>query len=160
RPGQLAMQIEYGLTLLRLPDAKGHAVLAEAAEQLERLRDAPAPPAASVQRLLAYLLTAPSLPKPPPIASVRELRARWVPARPRLLWRLAEHDFQAGEHRRAAETLERLVTLGRTGLYDRSEPFNPSLVGESALLNLGACYLKLRDFARAEACFVQLLSSP
>ena len=51
--------------------------------------------------------------------------------------------------------LERLVELGRTGTYDHSAAFNPALMRELALLNLGSCYLRLGDPRKAEVCFAQ-----
>ena len=56
--------------------------------------------------------------------------------------------------------LRRLLELGRTGGYDRSHRFDPAVVGEDALLNLGACYLQMGRLDEAEACFVQLAASP
>jgi hypothetical protein len=51
------------------------------------------------------------------------------------------------------------VQCGQTGFYDRSVGFDPSLIGETALLNLGACRLQLRDLEGAAHCLRQLLSS-
>src|SRR5438132_1393601 len=57
RPGRLPYLIEYGRTLLLANEPKGHAVLAEAVEQILPVRTAPSPPLPEVQRLLEYLLT-------------------------------------------------------------------------------------------------------
>jgi hypothetical protein len=76
---------------------------------------------------------------------------------PPLLWRDAEIGFAEGDFRRAAWALERLVECGRTGQYDRSETFDPSILGAPALMNLGACYTRLKEWDKAEGCFRQLV---
>jgi hypothetical protein len=162
RPGRLPYLIEYGRTLLRLNDPKGHEVLADAVEQLLPLRDAPTPPAiAEVGPLLEYLLTvSPAQSKCSLTADdARALALRWFPQSPPLLWRIAEQEFQRGELRRAAVLLEQLVQCGRTGFYDRSTGFDPSLIGDAALLNLGACRLGMGNLDGAEQCLRPLLSS-
>src|SRR5262249_20844686 len=68
--------------------------------------------------------------------------------------------YAAGDYRTAAALLEALLQMGRTGAYDHSANFMPNIVGESALLNLGACYLQLGEVDAAERCYGQLLDSP
>jgi hypothetical protein len=161
RPGQLRYQIDYARTLLLLHDPQGHAVYAEAVEQVLPQRQAARPPSVAVQTLLEYLLTVPpehcrsALPR----EEARALALRWFPASPPLLYLHAEHFFRQGEYRQAIELLERLLTLGRTGAYDRARMFDPGLVGEDALINLAACYRQLGDLERAEHCYRQLLDS-
>jgi hypothetical protein len=161
RPGQLHYLIEYGRTLLLLNDPKGHAVLAEAVEQIAPICDAPTAPLAEVQRLLEYLLTV----SPEHCLSrlaqsvARELALRWFPFSPPLVWHNAEHFFKTGNYRQAAGLLERLVQFGRTGQYDKSEGFHPGIIGDSALRNLGVCYTRLGELDKAEACFLPLLGS-
>jgi hypothetical protein len=158
RPGQLHYLIEYGRTLLLQNDPRGHEVMAKAAEQVAAAKDAPVATAAS---LLEYLLTAPPGQSRSPITpdQAAELALRWFPNSPPLLWVLAGRAFQAGDLRRAAGLLERLVHLGRTGTYDHSMPFDPTILAEPALLNLGNCYLRLGELDRAEACFGGALPS-
>jgi hypothetical protein len=162
RPGQLHYLIEYGRTLLRLNDARGHDVLAEAAGQVAAVRDAAAAPALKVQALLDYLLdTQPgSVRGPLTRADAHELAQRWFPASPPLLYKCAEDCFRRDDFRRARELLERLVHLGKTGGYDRSRAFDPGLVGDDAVINLAACHRRLGDLDRAEQCYRQLLDSP
>jgi hypothetical protein len=162
RPGQLHYLIEYGRNLLRLNDPKGHAVLAEAAELVSAASESPAAPNPTVASLLEYLLTVSPEQSRSRFSPLQagELARRWFSASPPLLWQLAQRAFQAGDFRDAAALLERLLHLGRTRTYDHSAAFDPSLMAEPALLNLGLCYLRLGDADRAEPCFMQLLSHP
>jgi hypothetical protein len=162
RPGQLHYLIEYGRTLLRLNDPHGHGVLAEASDLVLAAGEAPVAPAPTVASLLEYLLTV----SPQECrghlsrARARALALRWFPNSAPLLWALAQGSFQAGDFGDAAALLERLMHLGQTGTYDHSAPFDPDIMGEPALLNLGLCRARLGELDRAELCFAQLLSSP
>jgi hypothetical protein len=162
RPGQLHYLIEYGRTLLMAKEAKGHEVLAQAAAQVAAARDLPSPPSSKVQVLLNYVLAAPPNRPAGPLSydDARALALRWFPDSPSVLWTLAEQSFKRGHYADAAEHLRRLLHLGRCGAYDRSHRFDPDIVGNEALINLGACYLQLRKLDEAEACFAQLASDP
>jgi tetratricopeptide (TPR) repeat protein len=161
RPGQLHHLIEYGRTLLLLNDPKGHRLMAQAAEQVLAARAAPTAPNSTVARLLEYVLTV------SPEQSVShlsreealELALRWFPASPPLLWKMALQDYTAKNFRRAGILLRQLVQLGRTGTYDRSASFDPTIIGESALMNLGNCYLQMGQLESAQQCYQQLLDS-
>ena len=161
RPGQLHYLIEYGRTLLLLSDPKAHRILAEATEQVWAARDAPSPPTATVSRLLEYLITV------SPEQSVSrlsreeacDLALRWFPASPPLLWKIALQDYATKNFRRASILLRQLVQLGRTGAYDRSASFDPTIIGESALMNLGNCYLQMGQLEPAQQCYQQVLDS-
>jgi len=161
RPGQLHYLIEYGRTLLLLSDPKAHRILAEATEQIWAARDAPIPPAFTVARLLEYLITV--APEQSVSRLSREealnLALRWFPASPPLLWKIALQDHAAKNFRRASILLRQLVQLGRTGTYDRSASFDPTIIGESALMNLGNCYLQMGQLEPAQQCYQQLLDS-
>ena len=161
RPGQLHYEVELGRTLLALGEQRGHAVLAGAAEQLLAARDAAAPPSGKAQVLLEYLLTTPAPPNQARLSrpEAQALARRWFPTSPPLLYLLAQQAFQARDFAESARLLERLVELGRTGMFDRSRIFPPELVREEALVNLGACYRQLGQPARAVACYQQLLGT-
>ncbi|MFO0841899.1 MAG: glycosyltransferase [Gemmataceae bacterium] len=162
RPGHLHYLVEYGRTLLLLNDPKGHDVMAQAADLVLAAKDAPVAPMATAAPLLEYLLTVSpeqSRSRATP-EQAAELAGRWFPSSPPLLWVLATRAFQAGDYRAAAGLLERLVHLGRSNTYDRSAPFDPSLMAEPALLNLANCYLRLGDLDRAEATFGHVMQSP
>jgi tetratricopeptide (TPR) repeat protein len=161
RPGQLHYAIEYGRTLLHLNDPKAHAILAEAADQILPQQAEPKAPALKVQVLLEYLLTIPAdlcqakMSK----AEALELSLRWFPSSPPLLFICAQYCFQTGAIRRSAEILERLLQLGKTGQYDRSQRFHPGLVSDDALVNLAVCYRQLGELDKAEQCYRLLLHS-
>jgi tetratricopeptide (TPR) repeat protein len=158
RPGQVQVLIELGRTLLSLKEPRGHEVLAQAAAQIHRLASWPAAPAANVSALLEYLLTtSAAVHAPLPPAEVEDLAERWFPATPPVLWALALRAFRDQDFLRARDLLERLVDLGATGRYDRTAPFEPSLLGGLAWLNLGVCCAKLGQLDRAEQCFAKLL---
>jgi len=161
RPGQLHYLIEYGRTLLLAEDDRGHDVLAQAAAQVAALRDVPSPPSAKVQVLLEYVLGAPGQRPGGPLSydGARELALRWFPDSPNVLWALAQQSFRRRDYADAAEHLRRLLALGRSGAYDRSHGFDPGILGDEALINLGACYLQMRRFDEAEACLVQLVNN-
>lgn len=162
RPGQLHYLIEYGRNLLLLNDSRGHDVLAEAAEQVAAAAASPTAPLSTVASLLEYLLTVAPEQSRSRIgrSEAAALARRWFADSPPLLWVLARQAFEAGAFGEAAGLLERLVHLGRTGTYDRSAAFDPSIMAGPALLNLGHCYLRLGEPDRAEACFQQALSEP
>jgi hypothetical protein len=162
RPGQLHYLIEYGRNLLRLNDPRGHAVLAEASEMVAAAREGPLAPTPTVGSLLEYLLTVSPEQSRSQLSAQQagELARRWFPDSPPLLWHLAQRAFQAEEFQDAAGLLERLIHLGRTGSYDHSAAFDPAILAEPTLLNLGICYLRLADPDRAEWCFAQVAASP
>jgi len=159
RPGQLHYLIEYGRTLLHVADPKGHEVLAEAVEQILPARDKPQAPAMKVQVLLEYLMAAPTNLSKSRLSKEEalELALRWFPASPPLLFNCAQYCFEKGAMRKAAEILTRLVQLGKTGNYDRSQRFHPGLVGDDAMVNLAACYRQLGELDQAEQCYRLLL---
>jgi tetratricopeptide (TPR) repeat protein len=161
RPGQLHYMIEYGRTLLAVADAKGHEVFADAVEQILPARDAPQAPAMKVKVLLEYLMTVPKHLTKSRLSKEEalELALRWYPASPPLLFSCAQYCFEAGALRKAADILNQLVQLGKTGNYDRSQRFNPGLVGDDALANLAVCYRQLGELDQAEQCYRLLLHS-
>jgi hypothetical protein len=162
RPGQLHYLIEHGRHLLWLNDPRGHAVLADAAEQVRPFRDAPAAPTPTVGSLLEYLLTvAPHQSRSRILPTeAKELALRWFPNTPPLLWLLAQQAFRREDFREAAVLLERLVQLGRTGAYDRWAGFDGRIMRAPAIMNLGICHLRLGNLEVAEACFHQLRDDP
>jgi hypothetical protein len=68
--------------------------------------------------------------------------------------------FAAGNYSAAAALLERLIGLGQTGSYDGANGFAPDIVGPSAILNLGICWLNLQRWKESQACFLQVMNDP
>src|SRR5262249_48735993 len=148
-----------GRNLLLLNDPKGHEVMAEAIEQVVPHVEGAVPPSPDVQVLLVYVLTTTTERYRGRIsrAEAMALGLRWFPNSPPLLWALAEPRFRAGQFRAAVALLEQLVQLGRSGVYDRSQRFDPRIIGPWALLNLGQCFRGLGEPDKARPCFELLL---
>jgi hypothetical protein len=162
RPGQLGFTIELGRNLLWLNDPRGHEVLGAAAEQVRQSASAAAAPSPWVGSLLEYLLSVSPEQSRSPVTrdEARELAARWFPNTPPVLWALAGERFGAADYAAAAALLERLLEMGRTGVFDDAGGFAPDIIGPAARLNLGVCYLHLDRWDDAHVCFAQLLTDP
>ena len=162
RPDGLPYRIEQGRTLLLLGDDRGHDAMARALEVVLKHFGEPTAPTWKVAVLLEYLLDDPRGRARGRIGreAVGELAIRWFPTYPPLLWRLAGLAFEAGESRRAADLLERLIALGESQAYDRAARFDPAILGDQARTNLGACYVVLGDLDRAESVFRATLENP
>ena len=162
RPGRLHYVIEYGRNLLLLNDLRGHEVMGQAVSALQPYIDKPTPPNPEAQILLEYAINTPTgLYRgtiAPGLAVV--LALKWFPNSPPLLWSLAELCFKTNQIRPAAGYLEKLVELNATGLYDRTRPFDPRILGSWALMNLGQCRRALGDETGARACFEALRADP
>src|SRR5688572_22143190 len=59
-----------------------------------------------------------------------------------------------------AELLERIRELARTETYDQTVSFDPRLLREDVVLNLGVCYTRLARLRDAQECFQSLLEQP
>lgn len=162
RPGQLHYLIEYGRTLLLLDEPKGHEVMAEALAEMLRHRDEPHAPANNAGQLMEYLLTVSPEQSRCKLSDdeIYDLVVRWFAQSPPILWVLAEALFRKNQFRHAAFLLEQLVRCGRTGVYDRSTPFDPAVMGDGAILNLGACYSRMGQLDGALRCFASVAQSP
>jgi tetratricopeptide (TPR) repeat protein len=162
RPGQFYYLVEYGRTLLALGnDEQGWAVVAEAAEQLVPFLNRRAPFNTMVAPLLESLLQLPEDRLPPGISmnTLSDLSERWFPKAAPLLWIKAKREFSNGAFEEAERILRLLLEMGSAHSYDRSVGFNPAIVGDDALLNLGACLLRQGKMDEAERCFKGLLKS-
>ena len=162
RPGQLYYEVEYGRTLLQLGEPRGHAVLADAARRVDvdpgPLRAA----AGSGILLLEHALGAATAQAGFPLAPARAeaLAAEIFPHCVPLLWLRARRAAERGDHRSAAALLEAVRELDRSGSYDRTLSFDPRMLRESALLNLGVEYVQLGRVRDARRCFGALLGNP
>lgn len=161
RPGQLYYLIEYGRTLAMLEDVHCDEVLREAAAILLPQTKLPEPPMPIVSLLLEQLLQYPPDQLPPGYRPelVESLVWRWFPSCVPLLWLLARQAAMAGDFGTAEKLLRRLVQMGKDHSYDQGVSFDPSLVGDDAKANLGACLLRLGNVEEAGAVFKELISS-
>jgi hypothetical protein len=153
RPDQLYYLIELGRSLLLEKDAQGHAVLARAATLVLSERDAARAPIPLVAALLEYMLS--FSPDGFPISrdDAIQLAQRWFPDSPPLLWLIARLHYQAGKLRESANCLEYLLRLAQTDQYDKLVSFDLNILGDEPRLNLGVCYARLGDAAKARTMF-------
>jgi len=162
RPGRLHYLIEYGRTLLLLDDPRGHEVMSEAVAQLVPLIDAPVAPNVDAQKVLEYLLTTPSDRTGSQISPERAavLALKWFPGSPPLLWAIAAQAFHRGHFDSAGDLLEQLARFGESGIYDRSQGFDPRIIGPWAWRNLGQCHRAMGRIEQARLCFESMRLDP
>jgi hypothetical protein len=87
---------------------------------------------------------------------VRNLALQWFPKGAPLLWILAQQAFSKEDYEQAETYLQSLVDMGKNQSYDQYISFDPRLVGEDALLNLGVCRVRQAKLKAAEECFHEL----
>lgn len=162
RPGVFYYLVELGRSKIAAGDASGLDDLRAAAAQVVA-GEAPATESSPMHQLLfEQLLTLTALPDDFPMsfeqieAAVRELYPRSVP----LLWQLARRLFAAQDFQQAAELLQRIRELARTGSYDKGCSFNPVLIGADVALNLGVSLAHLGEIEDAIACLEEVVSDP
>jgi hypothetical protein len=145
-----------------LEDARCDEVLREAATVLLPQINLPEPPTPIVSLLLEQLLQFPPEQLPPGYRPelVESLVWRWFPTCVPLLWLLARQAAMAGDFGGAEKLLRQLLQMGKDHSYDQGVSFDPSLVGDDAKSNLGACLLRLGKVEEARTLFKELLSSP
>ncbi|MGN6368862.1 MAG: glycosyltransferase [Phycisphaerae bacterium] len=159
RPGQLYYLIECGRTRIQLGDMGGVEDLIEASRQVWARRDAARAPIPSVALLLEFIiLGGQNGIRGGPIGEEEAywLAERWFPTSAPMLWMRANRHFAYGRFAEAAGCLEKLIEMGRTGAYDRMINFDPRILGADAVLNLGACYLRMGEVEKAEGCFLRV----
>lgn len=161
RPNRLSVKIELGRNRLWLNDPRGHDLLADAAIEVARSFGQPHPPDPAVGQLFEYLLTLdPSrVPRPLNLELVRRHVWIWFERTPPVLWAAAQERYRAGDYSTAASLLDRLLEIGQTGWYD-SPSFDPDIVGVSAAMALGACYVQMNNWLLARACFEHYRDHP
>lgn len=163
RPGQIGFTIELGRNLLWLNDPRGHEVLAQAAEQVRPHAAAGSPSAPSpwVGSLIEYLLSVSAGQSRSGVtrAEARAWAGAWFAKSPPVIWAVASERYAAGDYAIAADHLQRLVEIGRTGGYV-GEGFDPVILGASAVQNLGLCCLHLGWWDEAKVCFTEAAHDP
>lgn len=159
RPGQLPYLIECGRTRLALGDPGAPHYLAEAARKTLSFWEEGRVPPAEVATLLEYLLQLREhdLPGNLTHAMVKAMVKAWFPRAASLQWILAREALVLGEFFEAERLLQNLIRLGQEESFDRFVSFEPRVVMEDALLNLGVCLFRLGKHQEAEVCFQQLL---
>ncbi len=162
RPGQFYYLVQLGLTRLALGDAAGHQSLVEAARIIARGDAAAGLARGSLASLLEYVLSSPTLPPNFPISRqiARKIAIEQFPNAVPLQWHLAGEHYAQGRFARCAEILEHILALAATHSYDHHASFNPEIMGDDARLNLGVCYVRLAQLAKAKNIFHSLLHSP
>ncbi|MGD0615709.1 MAG: hypothetical protein ABSA69_09755, partial [Verrucomicrobiota bacterium] len=162
RPGQLYYMAEYGRTLLRLEDERGHEILSEALARILPLADEAEAPTPVVALVLEHFLGAPpgQLPAGVTAEQIADLVRRWFPSSPPLLWLLARQAADAGRSEEAEQRLRSLVEMGRDHSYDQRISFDPRIVGCDAKLNLGVCLVRQGKVNEAMRLFRELATDP
>jgi tetratricopeptide (TPR) repeat protein len=161
RPRQFYYLVEYGRTLLALGDKRASMVLAEAADIAVRTTASADVAAAPLALLLDFVLASRTLPAGFPLSAEQaiDMVDRQFGDSPPLLWHVACHEYRAGRFAECAARLELILKLGRNESYSMLTSFDPRILRDNALLNLGACYVRLAMLDRAEQCFERLLHS-
>jgi hypothetical protein len=160
RPGQFYFLVELGRTYDQLGDPRALTLLADAAAMVDR--GAPGIDAGTLAMLLEWVLAVPNLPAGFPLTradAARRARADFPRSVP-LLWQLARRDFADQRYADCAELLERIRALAESETYDQTVSFDPRILREEVVLNLGACYTRLARLRDAERCFENLLDQP
>jgi hypothetical protein len=161
RPGQFYFLVELGRTWLALGDARGEALLTEAAQMVKQQRADALEPGGMLAALLEHVLATDVLPRGFPLSRemASQLALRHFPNSIPLLWQHALQDFKRGRFAACAMQLETIVDLAKTDGYDMRASFDPRIMGDRAILNLGVCYVRLGRLDEARVRFRQLLRS-
>ena len=162
RPDRFYYLVELGRTRLLAGDPAGLQELARACEQIRTGHHPAAPGDAALATMLEQLLAQPRLPADFPLtpAQLEDLAARHFADAIPLLWQRARRAFAAGRFADAARLLEQLRAHARAGTYSRLCSFQPRILHEDAVLNLGVCYTRLGKVPAARRCFESLRNHP
>ena len=161
-PDRFYYLVELGRTLLLLGDPRGHGYLRQATELLYKHRDDMVAPSVMAAALLEHLMRmTPTVSQSPFTRSeLHGLANRWFPNSAPLIWLESQWYYDQENFTQAAVLLNKLIDLGRQQAYDQSCSFDPRIVGDDARLNLGVCYMRSAELAKAEKQFAELLESP
>jgi len=161
RPGNLYYLIEYGRTLAALNDPLAPKILDEATEKMLAHRHDDRPPTTLVAPLIEFLFADVGLRHRHVLddAQLNDLALRWFPESIPLLWSIARIAFSRADFAWAAQFLRRILTLRDSDTYDKSISFDPRMIGDDLLLNLGVCCTRMAELDEAEVLFTRLLKS-
>jgi hypothetical protein len=162
RPGEFYYLVELGRTYLALGDARGEQLFFEAARMVRDGDQEALDGGGMLAALLEHVLACDKLPEGFPLtrSDARRLALQRFPAAVPLLWQMARDEFRRNRFDPCRRLLETIAALARTGGYDKLVSFDPCIMGDDLLLNLGVCYTRLARIEQAEECFKQLLGSP
>jgi hypothetical protein len=162
QPGQFYYLVELGRTYVALGDARGEQLLTDAARMVLDGDQEALDGGGMLAALLEHVLACDKLPEGFPLSwtAASRLALRRFPAAVPLLWQIARREFRCNRFDQCRALLEKIVALRKTGTYDKLVSFDPCIMGDDLLLNLGVCYTRLGQLRKAEQCFRQLLSSP
>ena len=160
RPGQLRYLIELARVLASLNDPRAEAARVDVAAAILSARDEPRAPTGKVSVFLESVVKSKRPIGGLDAAQAIVLTLKWFRDTPPLLWAIADRHYTRGEFAEAAAVLEHLVDLGERKAYDRSRAFEAGIVGDQAIMNLGACYARIGRPADARSCFSRLLMNP
>jgi len=161
QPGQFYYLVELGRTYLALGDARGERLFVAAAQMVSRGDQDALGGGGMLATLLEHVLACDKLPEGFPLtrSDARRIALDRFPTAVPLLWQIARHEFRRSRFDECCRLLENIVTLGTTETYNKLVSFDPCIMGDDLLLNLGVCYTRLAQLDRAEQCFRRLLQS-
>jgi hypothetical protein len=144
-----------------LGDSRGEPLFFEAARMVRDGDQEAIDGGGMLAALLEHVLACDELPEGFPLtrSEARRLALQRFPTAVPLLWQMARDEFRRNRFDPCRRLLETIATLARTGDYDKLVSFDPCIMGDDLLLNLGVCYTRLARIEQAEECFKQLLGS-
>ncbi len=158
RPGRTYWMIQCAAGLLESPGRvwEGHRMMGDAIKLLIDARNNPEPPggmAAIALEYAAFPLQAASAHVPLPLDrdGAIELANHWFPNAATVVWLRARRAYEDGDFAGAIPLLKRLLSMGERKSYDIDVAFDPTIVTDSARLNLGVCLLREAELDEAEA---------
>ena len=149
RPGQFYYLVELGRSLLLAGQARGHAVLAEAAQMLRPAIHLPQPPVPLAAAFLEYALGHAPAGFPVSRQDAMDAAMRWFPSSPPLVWLAARWQYEQGHVAEAAGLLRSVLEMGEKKNYDDTISFDQSIFGDETRLNFGVCCAKLGQAEKA-----------
>lgn len=148
-PGQFYYLVELGRSLLLAGQARGHAVLAEAAQILQPAMRQPLPPGPLAAALLEYALGHSPAGFPVSRQDAADAAGRWFPSSPPLMWLVARWHYEQGRVAEAARLLQLVLEMGEKKTYDDTLSFDQTVFGDETRLNFGVCCAKLGQAKKA-----------
>lgn len=157
RPGQLYFEICIAESYLLLEDPSG---VPRVMELLERILNEPEPGRLPRQAILVISLyldhILPNLDEESQIDQICDFVMKHFNTNIPVLWALQQYYMQKGNAAIAYQMLKRIEELHRTGTGDRFAGYNPRIVNEALLINLGTLAERFGDKQVAVYCYKKL----